>query len=152
PSEATVLTVIDNEDPDPKWLSISAVDPWAVETPADPGRFRVSRTGDTSNPVVVSYYSAGTATPQVDFTGLPDYNSVTNEAQVTTPAGQSWVEFAINPVADGVTEGTETAKIALLPPPGYAVRNPNFAIVNVLDDSRPTVTIQATDDYAFEEG
>src|SRR5262249_9770764 len=107
---------------------------------------------DTSNPVVVSYYSAGTATPQVDFTGLPDYNSVTNEGQVTIPAGQSWVEFAINPVADGVTEGTETAKIALLPPPGYAVRNPNFAIVNVLDDSRPTVTIQATDDYAFEEG
>src|SRR5262249_41693499 len=43
-------------------VTISATDASASETGSDPGTFRIFRTGDMTNPLVVSYAIGGTAT------------------------------------------------------------------------------------------
>lgn len=63
------------------------------------------RSGDLSQPYTVNYTLGGNATNGADYTNL--------SGQVTIPAGQDTAFITLNPIADGIPEGTETVVISV---------------------------------------
>ncbi|MBW4674418.1 MAG: SdiA-regulated domain-containing protein [Desmonostoc geniculatum HA4340-LM1] len=89
-------------------VTIAAQDANAAEAGTDPGIFRISRTGSTTNALTVNYTiatGAGQAT-SADYTP-------TLTGTATIAAGQSFVDIIITPVDDGIVEGTETVSLTL---------------------------------------
>nr|MDZ8062739.1 SdiA-regulated domain-containing protein [Nostoc sp. EkiNYC01] len=89
-------------------VTIAAQDANAAEAGTDPGVFRISRTGSTTNALTVNYTiatGAGQAT-SADYTP-------TLTGTATIAAGQSFVDIIITPVDDGIVEGTETVSLTL---------------------------------------
>jgi hypothetical protein len=62
-------------------VSITATDPWASESAGDTGTFTVSRTGDLTNALAVSYIVGGDAVAGTDYAAL--------SGSVVIPAGSS---------------------------------------------------------------
>ncbi|MDX2228739.1 MAG: cadherin-like domain-containing protein [Leptolyngbyaceae cyanobacterium bins.349] len=91
-------------------VTIAAIDATAAEANQDPGTFRISRTGDTTNALTVNYTltspGPGQATTGVDYTP-----TLTGTALI--PAGQAFVDITITPLDDSDVEGNETATLAL---------------------------------------
>ena len=92
-------------------VRVEAIDAIASETSilalVDPARFRVSRSGDVSRPLVVFYSVHGSATPGTDYTGA--------EAPLTIPAGEASATIDLQPLVDEWEEGMETVLIRLEP-------------------------------------
>ncbi|BBD64611.1 5'-nucleotidase/2',3'-cyclic phosphodiesterase [Nostoc commune NIES-4072] len=89
-------------------VTIAAQDANAAEAGSDPGIFRISRTGSTTNALTVNYNvatGAGQAT-SADYTP-------TLTGTATIAAGQSFVDITITPVDDTAVEGTETVTLTL---------------------------------------
>ncbi|MEO5917855.1 MAG: SdiA-regulated domain-containing protein [Luteolibacter sp.] len=110
-------------------VSIAATDASAAEEGANPGTFRVSRTGLTVSPLDVNYTiatGAGQATA-ADYTPALTY-------LVTIPAGQSFVDITIAPVDDSEVEGTETVTLALFDTGSYDVGLSETATVSIADN------------------
>src|SRR5262249_1036995 len=80
PDSATV-TIADDTSGHQSVVTVAATDPSASEQGPDPGVFTVSRSGDTSAALTVSYTLGGAATNGVDYTTL--------SGTVTIPAGQA---------------------------------------------------------------
>jgi hypothetical protein len=74
----------------------------AVEQPATPGAFTVTRVGAADNPLTVSYTVSGTAAGGTDYSALP--------GTVTIPAGQSTATIDVTPLVD---TGPETQQIVI---------------------------------------
>jgi hypothetical protein len=127
-------------------VSLTASQPSATEGGAT-GALTVTRTGDTSQALVVSYTVSGTATPGTDYTSLP--------GTVTLPAGQASATVTVTPIADGIPEPTETVILTLLPASSYTVGSPataDVAIADASDPTKPIVSVSATDPTAAEQG
>ncbi len=89
-------------------IAIAAQDANAAETGTDPGTFRISRTGSTTNDLTLNYTiatGAGQAT-SADYTP-------TLTGTATIAAGQSFADITITPVDDTTVEGTETVTLTL---------------------------------------
>src|SRR5439155_2912358 len=71
-------------------VAIVATTPTAHEVGPIDGGFTVTRSGDTSAPLTVSYATAGTATSGTDYIAL--------SGSVTIPAGSSRAAIAVTPV------------------------------------------------------
>lgn len=69
--------------------------------------FYLSRTGSTTNALVVNYAMGGTATPGSDYTAV--------SGTATIPAGAFGVDVTITPINDTTFEGTETIIMSLSP-------------------------------------
>lgn len=71
------------------------------------GMVRFTRQQATGQPLILEYYLHGTATNGADYTaiGTPDPNA---PKTIIIPANQAFAEQAIDPLADGLAEGTET--------------------------------------------
>ncbi|NJL31535.1 MAG: hypothetical protein HC898_07850 [Phycisphaerales bacterium] len=91
------------------------------------GQFKFTREGgDLSQPVTIRYTLGGTATMDVDYTGLT--------GEVTIPAGLRTALVDLIPVDDLVTEGTETATLTLLEDAGYRIKPAQKTLsVNITD-------------------
>ena len=76
-------------------------------------KLSVSREGDTSAPLVVSYRVGGTATNGVDYELLP--------GTLEIPARKNAAKLLVKPRRDGTVEAPETIEIELLPGEGYSV-------------------------------
>lgn len=127
-------------------ISIAATDPAAAEVNApalaNPGVFTVTRTGPTTQPLVVNYTLGGTATPGADYTALP--------GSVTIPAGALSATFSVNVFNEDVGEPTETVIATLGRGVGYSINLAlNRATVNITDNEA-VVTIVASDPIAGE--
>lgn len=110
-------------------VSITTTDANAAEAGADPGTFRISRTGSTTLAMDVVYTIAngsGQATSD-DYT--PPLAS-----PATIPAGQSFVDVTIIPVDDAFVEGSETVILTLGDTGSYDVGSPVSATVSILDN------------------
>ena len=89
----------------------------------DVGKFRVIRTGDTSNDLRVFYTISGTATNGVDYRTL--------RGSVTMGLGEPSVAITLQPIDDTISEPDETAILTLSPDPHYLIALPNTATVTI---------------------
>ncbi len=115
--------------PGPNTVSFSTPDATATETPGNTGDFRISRSGDLTNPLVVNYSVGGSATPGADYTALP--------GTVTIPVGQTSADIIVAPLDDNQRESAETVEVTLLPGDGYtypAAGLTKFGAVTIIDD------------------
>jgi Calpain family cysteine protease/Calx-beta domain/Ser-Thr-rich glycosyl-phosphatidyl-inositol-anchored membrane family len=125
-AKSATVNLSDNDKPS---ISIVAGDTSALETSAgqslNPGQFTLARTGNVAAALTVSYLVSGTAA------NGQDYDSLTGS--VTFTAGSSTAVVNINPINDGVYEGSETVTLALKSNSKYALDPQNSASI-VLDD------------------
>ena len=96
------------------------------------GFVRFTRGAIRPTPLTLEYYIQGTATNGVDYAAIGDPDPVVAKF-VTIPANQASVEVAVNPVADGVAEPTESLLFILGNP--YCVGAPLDTLVVSLADS-----------------
>jgi Metallo-peptidase family M12B Reprolysin-like/Calx-beta domain len=121
----------------PPVVSIAATDTDAAETGLDAGVFRVSRTGPTTNNLIVSYSISGTATSGADFTPL--------SGSVTIPTGSPSATITVMPVDDFLAEPGETVILTLVTSAAYAINaTSNNASVTILDNDVATLSIADT--------
>jgi len=159
----------DNPDtnPPPAVVTIVATDPNAAEIGPDPGKFTVTRTGDTTFSLAVFYSTGGTAINGLDYQRLSDY--------VLIPAGASSADIVVTPVDDSIEEGDETVVVQLISGIGirpgtpftnllfpvpvtwfYTLGYPSNAVVTIADSNDgstnlpPVVNIVARDPFASE--
>ncbi|MBC1222555.1 SdiA-regulated domain-containing protein [Nostoc sp. UCD121] len=110
-------------------IAIAAQDANAAETGNDPGIFRISRTGSTTNALTLNYTiatGAGQAT-SADYTP-------TLTGTATIAAGQSFVDITITPVDDTTVEGTETVSLTLNSSANYTLSTATTATVAIADN------------------
>jgi hypothetical protein len=117
-------------------VSITATDATAAEPGTDPATFTVSRTGDTSLALTVSYTVAGTATPGSDYTALA--------GSVTIPIGAASATIQVSPLDDALAESGETVAVTLASSAAYTRGTLSTATVTIADNEAvATVTLVA---------
>ncbi|BAY42929.1 FG-GAP repeat-containing protein [Scytonema sp. HK-05] len=95
-------------------VSIAAIDASAAES-GDVGIFRISRSGDLTLPLQVSYSISGTATNGSDY-------SPTLTGTATIDTAQAFVDITITPVDDNLfDEGNESVTLALVDAQNYSL-------------------------------
>ncbi|MGE3175710.1 MAG: alpha/beta hydrolase fold domain-containing protein [Planctomycetota bacterium] len=109
-------------------VTVVAIDASAGEV-ADPGAFRVTRTGPVTAPLVVRYHLDGSATPDIDLLPLP--------GAVTIPAGAPGAVVVVLPRDDTEVEASETVILTLRADAGYARGADASAHAVLADDDRP---------------
>lgn len=125
------ILITDNDAPPAPIVSIAATDANAAElgTTVNPGSFTVTRTGDPTAALTVTYTVGGTATNGSDYT-----RALTGS--VVIPAGQASATITITPVNDGnITEGTETVTLTLVDGATYDLNASASATVNIADNT-----------------
>jgi len=110
-------------------VSVTASTPNAYEAGAAAGVFTISRTGDSSDALTVSYLTGGTAQPGGDYTALA--------GQVTIPAGSASVTVPVVPLDDPYAEGDESVALTITGGNAYAAGAPSQAIVIIVSDDLP---------------
>lgn len=129
-SQATgTVTVI---EPLPR-VSVIATTPETTEGSATPAAFTVSRTGDTTSPLTITYTIGGTALAN-DYTASPQLTG-----SITIPAGSASAVITIATVDDTRFEPTETLSITLTTQPVYVVDMANSAAISIIDNEGPFV-------------
>lgn len=116
-------------------VTITAPDAAASESGADPGSFRISRTGSTADPLSVSYVVGGSA-------DAGDYSPALSGVAVI-PGGASFVDIAVTPLDDALVEGTEALTLTLVDGSDYDLGAPSAASVSIADDDVPVTRISA---------
>jgi len=111
-------------------VTISAPLPNAQEAGLVGGAFSVTRSGDTSAPLVVQYTVDGTATAGADYVALP--------GTITIPAGAASATIPVTPFDDTLVEGDETVVATLSANSAYFIGAPAGAIVRIVDDDLPS--------------
>jgi hypothetical protein len=124
-------------------VSVLATDALASERGLNPGALTFTRVGSTSVALTVNFTVAGTATPGSDYASLG--------SSVVIPIGQASAMVPVTPVADALTEGSETVMVTLAAGT-YLVGAPNSAVVTLEDDPQPLITVTAVDAAAAESG
>jgi hypothetical protein len=123
-----------------------------------PGKFRLTRSGDTSGALkaLVSRVG-GTATKGTDYTFAPDYVASGSYYAFTLPAGSATLDILVNAVntsgiEDSLAEGPETITLQLTSAPGYLSNSGNAALMTIADNDTtlPQVRVAAPDPYAIE--
>ncbi|MEP0983576.1 choice-of-anchor I family protein [Leptolyngbya sp. AS-A5] len=109
---------------------MTATDVNAAEsgTTVNTGSFTVTRTGDTTAALTVTYTAGGTSTNGSDYNNLP--------GTVTIPAGQGSATLTITPVNDGNTaEGNETVILNLVDGAAYDLGSTSSATVTIANNT-----------------
>jgi hypothetical protein len=86
----------------------------------------------------------GSAANGADYEPLP--------SSVTIPAGSATVAVNVVPIEDVLIEQTERAELLITAGQGYVVGSPSLAIISIVDNDLPVVTVSATDPDASEAG
>jgi hypothetical protein len=92
-----------------------------------PARSFSTRTGDTTQPLVVTYGIAGSATNGSDYEQL--------FGSVTIPAGSATASVAINPIDDAIAEPSETVVLNVLAGDTYAAAAGTASVTIADNDS-----------------
>ena len=118
-------------------VTIAASATEAREAGLQPGAFTLTRQGDTSAPLSVSYLVAGSATAGADYEPLP--------GTALFAAGAAATTITVAPIDDDLTESNESVVVTLSPGAGYGVGTPASASVALVsDDLPPDLVIGAT--------
>ncbi|MEQ1858582.1 MAG: Calx-beta domain-containing protein [Chthoniobacteraceae bacterium] len=138
PSSA-IVRIADDDIPT---VSIAATDATATEGGADTGLFSISRTGDTTNPLVVEYTIGGAALHGVDYLPLP--------GTITIPAGAASAPVLIVPVDDAHGEPAQTVILQLRNDPRLLLDAANLATVTINDNDLTVVAVGVSDSICNE--
>src|SRR5262249_55802276 len=147
------VTVVDDEAIEAclPTVTIQATDWWASEVSnTDTAAFRVSRTEDASEPLIVGLAVSGTATPLVDYNGLPNFDPDHQQAWVGIPTGQAYAALTIAAIDDAAYEGSESVTLTVVADPNYGVGYPDSATATIWDDDN-VVSVEAVDSLASED-
>ena len=106
-------------------VTIAATVPAASEQGLAPGTFTITRAGETTEALTVSYVVAGAATNGTDYQSVP--------ASVTIPIGAASATISITPIADTLAEGDEAVSLTLASDPAYSVGAAAAATVTIHD-------------------
>jgi uncharacterized delta-60 repeat protein len=140
-SEPTALTIVDDDLPT---VAIVATDSVASEPGSDVGRVTITRYGDLTRDLEVSYFTEGSATAGRDFAPLP--------GRVTIPAGAVSAAVTVTPREDPLVEDDEIVTVFLADSPTYNIGNPASANILILDNELPFVSVTVVDGEAAEAG
>ena len=147
-NSSTIITI---HDDDLAEVNLAVSDADAGEAGANPGAFTLSRTGATTNPLVVTLTRSGTATAVGDYTASPTSITGSGTITVTIPAGQALIPITITPVDDSTAEVGETVILTMVPNPSYQVGQ-GQAQISISDNEAPVVIVSATTAQATEDG
>lgn len=109
--------------------------------PADAAHVTFTRTGAVTQPLVVRYQVAGTATPGSDYAMLPGL--------ATIPAGAQWVRVPVLPLDDVVAEPVEALQVILAPDAAYRIGRAARLSLDLVDDD---AMLPANSPLAFAVG
>lgn len=101
------------------------------------GVFRFSRTGDTGQPLGVSFNFGGTATSLIDYNVPPS---------ITIPAGAVTADLTITATDDADSELTETITLTLNGSSDYTPGTPSAATINLYDNEAQIVSVSNAGD------
>jgi uncharacterized protein (DUF1800 family) len=105
-------------------VTIAATKPTSDESGRNPGEFTVSRTGDTTLPLIVNYGVGGSAVNGVDYPALL--------GNVTIPAGAASVKIPLSPNPDvQADDDNDTVVLTVATGPGYLIGSQNSATVTI---------------------
>jgi len=94
-------------------ITIAASDAAADESGTNPATYTISRSGDTTQPLLVRYSTGGTALNGIDY--------LIQLGTAVIPAGQSTAAITISPTPDVETEPDEQVSITLVSGLGYTI-------------------------------
>lgn len=126
----------------PPNVSVVASDPIANEEGPGTATFTLTRTGDTTEALVVNYTLTGSAVNGTDYQ--------TNILSATIPGGSATGDIVITPVDDALAEATETVVITLVGAASYNIKAPITDTAYIVDNERPVLTISAVDTNSYE--
>jgi VCBS repeat-containing protein len=116
------------------------------EEPATPGRFTLTRTGSTTNPLTVNYDIAGTATENTDYTSPGAH-------KVTFAAGSDTATIDLKIIDDKFYEGTETVILKLTSSKDYLLDGDSGTVI--IEDNelpQPNLRYQPTNNLINIDG
>ena len=123
-------------------VSVVASIATANEAGTTGGQFTLTRGGDLSSELIVTYVMTGSATSGADYQALP--------GTATFAAGAADVAVGFTPIDDLIIESNETAVLTVTAGATYGVRAPASATITIVSDDQPgdlvvnTVTAPAT--------
>ncbi len=114
------------------FVSVQATEPLATEPGSNPGAFTISRAGDASGALTISFALSGTASNGVDYAAVPP--------AVTLAAGQTSSNIVITPVSEPQAAGYKTViltlprRVVAEPPvaPQFVIGSLNRAVVYIV--------------------
>ncbi|HEY9763220.1 MAG TPA: choice-of-anchor I family protein [Trichocoleus sp.] len=123
------IVITDNDVPVVPQVSITATDANAAEssTTTNTGTFTLSRTGDITAALTITYTISGTAT------NTNDYNRLTGTLVI--PAGQASANIVITPVNDAASESNETVILTLVDGASYDLGAASSATVTIANNT-----------------
>lgn len=125
-------------------VKVTLQDGAADEGGANPGKFKLERTGATTSALTVNFVLSGSATNGTDYPNI--------SSSATIPVGATYVTVQVDPAADGLTEGFENV-ILTLASGAYTMGSPLSGTVTITDTStggQPTVTVIVQDGSSAE--
>ncbi|WP_094583979.1 Calx-beta domain-containing protein [Synechococcus sp. BO 8801] len=133
---------ITNDDAAPLPVVTLAVAPGSVtENGATNLVYTFSRTGDTTNSLVVNYSIGGTATGGTDYGLIP--------AAVTFAAGSATASVTVDPTGDTQLEPNETVALTLTADPAYTIGTAGAVTGTITNDDAASFSIS---DVSIVEG
>ncbi len=129
---APVSTTVTVVAPMPR-VDVVATDDSASELGPDSGTYTFTRTGDTTNPLLVEYTIGGSAS-FADYTSDKPLTGV-----IEIPAGSATATLTLTPVDDLAREASETIELSLIETDDYFVEPP--------DNPARLITIADHEDY-----
>jgi hypothetical protein len=115
--------------PAPVRVSVTAASATATEAGTVGSAFTLSRTGDTTEPLTVTYTIGGTAQPSLDYVPLTGTASFAPDAAHTT--------VVVTPIDDPFNEPGETVAVTVASGSGYVVGSPSQAVITILSNDLP---------------
>ena len=107
----------------PPTLSVVATVPTATVFGLVPGQITLTRTGDVSAGLTVSYNLSGSAAAATDYAAMPTI--------ATIPAGMTSAVVMVDPIADSNVTSSPTLQLTLNSAAGYTLGNPATATVTI---------------------
>jgi len=141
----TVVEIVDNDRPKVTIaLNDAIATEWKPGESPDWGEITVSRTGITSEALTIDYNLGGTAVNGSDYVNL--------DGTITIPVGKSSITLPILPIDDTVDELDETVTFEFAESSKYDWIGDRTAQVSIVDNDPATVSIEAIDSVATEDG
>ena len=106
-------------------VSVTATTTVARESDGQAGIVAITRTGDTTLPLLVNLSAGGTAVPGTHYQALP--------ATITIAAGQASTTVPVTPVSDSLAQGERTVTVAIAADFSL-VRNPAQVATVTIED------------------
>ena len=114
-------------------VGVTASPPAVLESGTTGLVYTFTRTGSLDGPLTVAFGVGGTAIFGTDYTESGADSFGATSGAVTFAGGSATATVTLNPIADGVADGDETAVLTLAAGTGYAIDLPSSALGTISD-------------------